>query len=797
MSTVAPEPTPSSRESSTGTPPSIAKLFDDLRRRIRRYVVLEGVAMSIVWLISAFWIMLAIDYLPVLLGANEMPRQARMVLLSIAGCGMLVVLYWYILRRVFHAFRDSSLAILIERQFPEFRDSLVTTVQLREGWSDLESEDQAAIERALASPQPSSTPPAEFAAGQGHRMLRATVERATRDAPSVDLSKVFNYMPLVSKWCGAIIALASIVMLGVWGGDVLGVGASRLLALSDNPWPRRARIEMVGFEGGERKLAKGTDLTIRVRAEADREYPPPDLCSILYATVDGDSGRVNMSRDGEPRDGYQYYVFTGKPFKGVLNDIRFDVIGYDHRLRDQLVKVVLSPVVVKVALESELPAYLGQEPRTEDWSPGYQLPIGTQVSATVHSSKPLVGATIRDVDTGEETQFDFQSTGQNEWRMELGSMSGRKSVAITLRDTDKIESLEPHFLTIGAVDDAVPEVDLALRGIGSAVTAQARLPMEGTIRDDYELARTWFQLKRGEETREFDFQVVDEDGNVEVNLDLRAESASEKPQPLQLEMQDRLVLSVKATDKYDLDGGSHTGSSEATTLTVVRSDELLAILDGRELGLRRRLEQIRSEMLQSRDSLARLRSSFKDSAGGSAGTERPEEPVEGQGDGAQSEQEAEENLLGLRDRWASWAMQKGDQSSSEIEGIALAFEDIREELINNRVDTQERKSRLESEIIAPLRVIANTMFPAWQTSLGELRTLVAQRSVDAEANAVEVVGEADQILVAMDAILDKMLELEDYTELVNIVRQIIEQQESLLEKTKEEQKSRVLDFLDD
>ena len=47
----------------------------------------------------------------------------------------------------------------------------------------------------------------------------------------------------------------------------------------------------------------------------------------------------------------------------------------------------------------------------------------------------------------------------------------------------------------------------------------------------------------------------------------------------------------------------------------------------------------------------------------------------------------------------------------------------------------------------------------------------------------------------LDQVIDKMIELEDYAELLNIVRSIIEQQERLIKETKEEQKRRVLDLL--
>lgn len=765
------------------TPPgAVLDLLDQLRSRIRWYVVIEGVAMLIVCLAIAFWIGYAFDYLPVLLGANEMPREARAVLLGLTALALCWVLYHYILRRVFHAFRNSSLALLIEKHFPAFRDSLVTTVELEEGTnSHFDEADRQAIMEATGQ-DPSAL---------GAEMLTQTVDRAQRAVSSVRLSKVFSYWPLMSKLFAAVVAVASIVLLAVFSRDAFGTATSRLLLLSNEAWERRARIELVGFdENGIRKVAKGTDLIMRVRADANREFPPPELCSILYQTSDGDRGRVNMSRDGEPNEGYQNYVFNGKPFKSILNDIRFDVIGGDYRLRDNRVQVVLSPVVSSVQLKTQFPAYTELLPRDEKWTPGTQLPIGSQISATVRSSKSLVSAKIKDIDTGEEQLLEFP-TGEThlQFTHNIEKLAGRVALAITLYDTDGIESLEPFLLTIGAIEDEIPKVDMALRGIGNAITANAKLKVEGKISDDYDVVRNWFDLRIGDTSREFEFPTQWGE-ETELGLDLREQSATEQENPLQLQPQDRVIFTVRAADKFDLDGQSHVGSNEPTSLTVVRPDELLAILDGRELGLRRRFEQIRSEVLQSRDSLTRLRASFIEEGDEGSSAE------DSTGDDEQDAAKALQNLADLRDRWASWAEQKSDQSMLEVEGIALAFEDIHEELTNNRVDTPERKSRLQDQIIAPLRTIAEQAFPKFQSSLKRLRSdLSAADGSVAEQQSIVVLENADNIIVAMDAVLDKMLELEDYAEIINIVRQIMEQQEKLLEQTKEEQKAKVLDFL--
>ena len=47
----------------------------------------------------------------------------------------------------------------------------------------------------------------------------------------------------------------------------------------------------------------------------------------------------------------------------------------------------------------------------------------------------------------------------------------------------------------------------------------------------------------------------------------------------------------------------------------------------------------------------------------------------------------------------------------------------------------------------------------------------------------------------MQLVLDRMLELETYNELIDLVRALISEQEALNEKTKKEQKKRALDLL--
>ena len=50
-------------------------------------------------------------------------------------------------------------------------------------------------------------------------------------------------------------------------------------------------------------------------------------------------------------------------------------------------------------------------------------------------------------------------------------------------------------------------------------------------------------------------------------------------------------------------------------------------------------------------------------------------------------------------------------------------------------------------------------------------------------------------MLELDAVLQKILELETFNELMGIIRSLIEDQNELLEKTKEEQKQGALELL--
>ena len=755
----------------------VDSLFDRLRRWIHSYVILEGLSIALVWLGLTFWLGLALDYLPVLLGASEMPRGARATLLIVIGIVAAVIVYQWIYRRVRAQWKDKSLAVLVERHYPDFHDRLVTSVELRGSRDSL-------------SPV-------------GQQLLDVLELEIGQQVEDVDLRRLFNPSPLARAGALAAVVVLSILFFGLFSGTALATWASRLYGLSDRTWPRRAAIEVVGFgESRLRKIARGSNFVVRVRADANRPTPPPELCTIYYHTADGEQGRVNMSQQGAPREGHQYYSFDDKPFKTLLSDVHFDVVGFDHRVRDYHLQVVQSPVVQSLQLHCELPRYTELLPRDESYRDGLRLPKGTHVKIKAVSNNPLSEATITDLNT--EQSFTLKPAGADDssdatFEYELDRLSNNVRHEIQLIDKDGVASQQPFVLLIQAVEDEAPKVDLRLRGIGSAITPAATIPVEGKIKDDYGIQSAWYELESdGVILAEIPLAVAGT-GDVNDALDLKNQQASNPN--LRLQVDTRVTLRIAATDKYDLADERNEGQSDRYELDVVTPSQLLALLEARELGLRQRLEQIIREMRETQDSLSRVLPLERDTDAETASNVTPPPSADTVADdngAADFEDDLAETdddkragaLLRLR---VQRAQQHSQRATNEVMGVALSFDDIRDELVNNRVDSQDRRWRIEESISAPLKAIAIDQFPQFDTALAQLEgQLDAIDFMPAQRRALATVS---SIIFEMENVLTKMLDLEKFDELIDELRSLIQEQETIMEETKKQRKQQALDLL--
>ncbi len=196
---------------------------------------------------------------------------------------------------------------------------------------------------------------------------------------------------------------------------------------------------------------------------------------------------------------------------------------------------------------------------------------------------------------------------------------------------------------------------------------------------------------------------------------------------------DQLSVALKAADNCALPSGINVGQGEKYQLEIVPPEQLLSMLEGRELMLRRRFEVIYQEMLDTRDGLARVDFTPPDAKAGGRRQIRADEP----GDKASGDSDKQlgdlqetpderaarlaKRAAEMRDLRVNRALDNTDRSASETLTVADSFDDIREEMVNNRIDTPAVETRLKDQIADPLRRISVEMFPQLKASLQQLR----------------------------------------------------------------------------
>ena len=810
-----------SLESTPLLAPNIQATLAALRARIRAYIWAEGLALALVWLGFMFWASLAVDWF------FEPPWWFRLGVLVVTLGVLGWIVYRYLISRLLVPLGDASMATVLERRFGQLDDSLLTAVLLTEQHLDPEK----------CNPE----------------MLARTCREAASRIGGVRVGEVFNFGPLARGAGGAVLFIISVVLFAVLFPDALGLWAQRNLAFGSEPWPRQSRfVEIVAirdheekpFTDGVLKVARGSEVTILARADTQAPRIPRSV-EIRYRPEGGSRQRKLMALDGNAdpaKDPFQQYSHR---FEGVLAPIRFDVVDMGpsgDRLYDYALEVVDSPTLTITSIDCEYPSYTGRKPRPFRVSGVMQFLLGSKLVLHAEGNKPLERVQIDTLHGREALPPAFVdkaalTNDAREFTYTIPALDDDTTLLFTLFDADGIRSREPVRLVLAAQVDEPPQMRVRLDGIGTAVTPGARIPFTGQITDDHGLARMWAEtaLDQAEPVEhrlatlkkfptEFDLERVQQlleklrsheklapadEAYIENTIganeskDLAVEVREMKVMPGQ-----KMQLTACAADHYQYkNDGPNVGQSERWMLEIVTPEQLRAMLEARELVLRQRFEVIINEMTETRDLL--LKVTFHAADEKAAADKKGDEPEDtkkkadgGTGaDPGDAPREAEKEMtaekhLALQSMRVQRALQNARKNKNEVKGVAESFDDIRKQLVNNRIDTEELKERIEIGIARPLHRIADDLFPTLEDRIERLHELLSNVDSGPAARA-RAQKQADEILNLMLTVRAKMIELEDYNELVEILRKVIELQNKLDEVTKERHKQKIRELMED
>ncbi len=214
-----------------------------LRSYLRSYVTAEGLALLTLYVALWFWIGLLLDFgffkLFGLDWVQVAPYSLRAVALAGLVIGLVALVVSKVLFRLLRDFRDSALALLLERRFSSvLGDRLITAVEL-------------------------SDPHLAERYGYSQPMIDQTVRDAVERVDQLDVAQVFDWRRLrryglavailtlgVYLLVACVYCLAARARVSDFVGSFQNVATiwfERNILLANTIWPRKAYLELVSF----------------------------------------------------------------------------------------------------------------------------------------------------------------------------------------------------------------------------------------------------------------------------------------------------------------------------------------------------------------------------------------------------------------------------------------------------------------------------------------------------------------------------------------------------------------------
>lgn len=797
-------------------PKSVRGLLRRVRRRLRRDAMISGLLLFISCAAAVFWCTTTLDAGWFELQKLELPVGLRAILLALLLPSGLLLLAARVLFPLVRRLRDTDLALLIERRFPQFQDRLITSVESSHG---------------LPSFGPLVKP-----------MLERSVREAESLAETVEPDKVFDTASLKRRGILSGTLMLSVAFFGIISPQSLTRWWNAFVRCDEIYHQRTTDIVMHAVsQPGDRRISfqpiddqltyrhpRGADLELEMTVpnggpRPDKEWVVPERIRIDVIRADGSRSRTYVSASSD------------RTFRFVLTrlqePVEVELLAGDYRNRiPYRIEVVNAPGLDKVNLFCTYPEYTGwnrlRERTLSVTGSEVQLPIGTSFELVAIASKPLKAIRIvsdqfelsGDRDSSQLTMRNA-STSTNSGNSAMISEDGRTITAsffispvapepsesesrststaetsvakdstvlqipastnlrFFLHDDDDIISASPETLRVQGIPDAPPVVVVQMMGVGNAVTRLARVPVAGRIRDDYGLNSAGFEflVDDGSTWRPRPFRRVPMTGITEFDLQRSDEESFEvfDLQPLELSEGQTLTLSVIASDGNQLPAPSMT-RSEPLLFRIVSNEELLSLLYTREIALRNRFEEVIAQLEEVRDDL-QFHSDVARRVDAAGVSSTPED----------------------RASLATSATRSGNnlrRQTNELNSIVEGFEEIALQLENNAIPPRQQAENMRATIVRPLRDVSGDMMTSADRAVSAFR--VAALDAQPSEMLVNRAGEqVSNVIASLKIILENVRDMAEFHELLKEGKAINDKLEELMQKMKDLQKRELLDKL--
>lgn len=523
--------------------------------RLRRFVVTEGVAAVLTFLVVAGAIQFLLDY-----GTRGLQWSMRVAL----SVSIMLTAVWLLWRRVVSPLRHrvglAEIANLVERRYPELSSVLISAVRFSMG---------------QVGPPSANSPD----------LVKSVIAQAAPRAGSVDFNAVLD--PARSRRAVVLVTglVAACAGAGMLSPEITRLWFYRNVLLQEIDWPKQTHL-VVDLPGGELIGARGDDLVVQAHAQGVQ----PREVDVLFETTSGLAGRETMVTVGSS-DAYGYRY----TFKKAQEDFTFYLIGGDDKTETYRARLLERPRVTQTEMRIVPPTYarldtlmLGDGQRTARVLPG------STVTFWIETNKPVTSAKLM-------ADRDVLAEAKPDGKRHVATCTPTESHTyhFALVDEVGLENRRPVRFSVRVTPDDPPRARMKLVGAGDMITPQAILPIEVECSDTFGLAAAELLYNvsregRGEETIPLTtFTPSMTDFAVEVEWPVAGEAMTPG---------ETLTLRVRATDFNTVSGPGVSESGEVT-LRIVTREELLAELARREQEYRIDFERLIDAQEQVRGGL--------------------------------------------------------------------------------------------------------------------------------------------------------------------------------------------------
>lgn len=720
----------------------------ELRHRVRRVLWLYGLSWVLAVLLGAVTLAGLLDWL---LHLDDGGVRLLLGLAILAGSGW--VAWRRLVRPLLTRLSDVDVALQIERRYPEFNDSLASTVEFATRHND----------PAIGSPELQQA------------VIRESLEKVSR----VDVADVVDTSGAQRvAMVAAVVIVATAMLAGFRSAEAATALRRLVLPFSDTTWPKTTSLRLL--DTNLQPLELDGDSPLRVADGTSLQLYVEDTQGRLPADVRLESRRRDQRPLSQQLRQTTLRDDAGQPHEvcviaidSVTESLEFRAVGGDdYSMPFRQLEVVSPPVLDELRVRLTPPAYTGRS--AEELPPGVghlQGLLGTRVDIEAVANKPLTSIQLR---RDRQPPVNVDLSGKTDRRFRTSFVIDEAGVStywFEMADEQGFRHPRPLHYEVRGSSDVVPDVYIEIPASDMLVTSDAEIPLRVVARDDLGLKAVGIRYGFGES--------VDEDDAV-----IPLVAGADEPQQLALDYNwslselaltqgTRIIFHAEAEDAYDLDA-AHLGTSVSRTLTVVSPADKKGEIASRQAMLLEELERIQSAQQRAHDQVGELQTQFEE-----VGSFRPQD-------------------LDVLKRVELDQRRISSQILNPVDGIERRTDELLEELRQNGIEDAEMRGQLE-RIAEELGVLRESHLPAVEHELTQARKTIQtadEETSSEDAQAQPTAAETgpslrragrhqEQVLASLEDLIGSLSRWHTRNDLENEIDKLVGAQEDLNRSTAE------------